>query len=112
MDGTMVGDDAKTAAFSEVWHDRTSFPPGSVLVYSTGRSLQSFMELITEKKDVMAIPDALICAVGTKIYKRLDTTTEKRNLIASTLGGWIRRDAAKNNNKSELGKCVETYAWT
>ena len=112
LDGTMVGDDAKTAAFSEVWHDRTSFPPGSVLVYSTGRSLQSFMELVTEKKDVMAIPDALICAVGTKIYKRLDTTTEKRNLIESTLGGLIRRDAPNNNNNSELGNWVEDYDWT
>ena len=71
LDGTMVGDDAATAAFTAAWTEEGAFPPGSALVYSTGRSLESFATLIAEKGDVMAVPDALICAVGTKVYKRV-----------------------------------------
>ena len=72
LDGTMVGDDAATAAFTAAWTEEGAFPPGSALVYSTGRSLESFAALIAEKRGVMAVPDALICAVGTKVYKRVD----------------------------------------
>ena len=66
----MVGDDDTTAEFTAVWTRRDALPPGSTLVYSTGRSLESFAELIASKADVMATPDALICAVGTKVYRR------------------------------------------
>ena len=85
LDGTMVGDDAATAAFTAAWAEEGAFPPGSALVYSTGRSLDSFAALIAEKRDVMAVPDALICAVGTRVYKRVDAASAAPSLVESVL---------------------------
>ena len=85
LDGTMVGDDAATAAFTAAWTEEGAFPPGSALVYSTGRSLESFAALIAEKGDVMAVPDALICAVGTKVYKRVERRKDAPSLVESVL---------------------------
>ncbi|GAX82355.1 hypothetical protein CEUSTIGMA_g9784.t1 [Chlamydomonas eustigma] len=69
LDGTMVGDDVATAAFREFWVS-TGAVRGGVLVYNTGRSLQSFEQLLKDKAHCMAAPDALISAVGTKVYQR------------------------------------------
>lgn len=68
LDGTMIGDDAATEAFTSFWH-RVAPLTGSKLVYSTGRTLDSFLSLAAEKGPIFATPDCLICAVGTKIYK-------------------------------------------
>lgn len=64
----MIGDDAATEAFTAFWH-KVAPLTGSKLVYSTGRTLDSFLSLASEKGAIFATPDALICAVGTKIYK-------------------------------------------
>lgn len=64
----MIGDDAATEAFTSFWH-KVAPMTGSKLVYSTGRTLDSFLSLASEKGSIFATPDALICAVGTKIYK-------------------------------------------
>ncbi|KXZ45571.1 hypothetical protein GPECTOR_53g157 [Gonium pectorale] len=69
LDGTMVGDDAATGAFRSWWEDGGALR-GGVLVYNTGRSLQSFLELLRSKSGCMAVPDALILAVGTCVYLR------------------------------------------
>ncbi|EFJ45705.1 hypothetical protein VOLCADRAFT_93844 [Volvox carteri f. nagariensis] len=69
LDGTMVGDDSATAAFKSWWED-AGVLRGGVLVYNTGRSLDSFLELLRSKSSVMATPDALILAVGTCVYLR------------------------------------------
>jgi len=69
LDGTMVGNDEYTRAFREFWSSSAK-PPGSKLVYSTGRSLASFHDLIAKKANVMVEPDKLICAVGTKVFER------------------------------------------
>eukprot|EP00798_Chlamydomonas_sp_ICE-L_P016678 gene16678-22937_t len=81
LDGTMVGDDSATAEFKTFWED-TAMQRGGMLVYNTGRALDSFLVLMNEKRHCMAHPDALISAVGTKWdievvceagYKALDT---------------------------------------
>lgn len=68
LDGTMVGDDSATAAFKKFWEEE-AVVRGGVLVYNTGRSLDSFVNLLNSKTDVLAHPDALISAVGTKVYE-------------------------------------------
>eukprot|EP00210_Caulerpa_lentillifera_P000298 g291.t1 len=68
LDGTMIGDDHATKAFSDFWILHSSFT-NSTLVYNTGRSLDSFVQLLDEKKECLITPDVLISAVGTKIHK-------------------------------------------
>ena len=68
LDGTMIGNDEHTRAFRQYW-ESTAKPPGSKLVYSTGRSLESYTRLIEAKADVMVQPDGLICAVGTRVFQ-------------------------------------------
>ena len=107
LDGTMVGDDWKTRQFTDVWRDGTSFPTGSTLVYSTGRTLESFCELIVDKgAEVMHPPDALICAVGTKIYNRVDK--REPNLIETILETLLPKD----KDSSELSNWIEDRDWT
>lgn len=71
LDGTMVGEspaaDAATAQFCEYW-ENTAALAGGVLVYNTGRSLGQFQELLASKAAMLALPNALITAVGTKVF--------------------------------------------
>ena len=123
LDGTMVGDDAATAAFTAAWTESGAFPKGSALVYSTGRSLESFAALIAEKKNVMAVPDALICAVGTKVYKRVDDSNAAKDntesLVAATLKKLLFKDAEEKEKEKadaaierELRLWIEDIDWT
>ena len=67
LDGTMVGTtpeaDEMTSAFTRYW-EGTAALCNSVLVYNTGRSLGQFKGLLQEKAGVLAVPDALITALG------------------------------------------------
>ena len=117
LDGTMVGDDAATAAFTAAWTEEGAFPPGSALVYSTGRSLESFAALIAEKGDVMAVPDALICAVGTKVYKRVERRKDAPSLVESVLKRLMFFDPQEPSSFSEktaieLRNWIEDPDWT
>ena len=68
LDGTMVGvDDEGTRLFKEQW-DTYIRSTGSKLVFSTGRSFDSVLDLIREKSSSLATPDALICWVGARIF--------------------------------------------
>jgi len=71
LDGTLVGDgihaDQKTSDFGAYWEDNAALV-GSVLVYNTGRSLGQFQGLLEAKGGALPVPDALITAVGTKIF--------------------------------------------
>ncbi|GFR51603.1 hypothetical protein Agub_g14027 [Astrephomene gubernaculifera] len=69
LDGTMVGDDGATAAFRSWWEEAGALR-GGVLVYNTGRSLSSFLDLLRTKSGCMGVPDALVLAVGTCVYLR------------------------------------------
>ncbi len=70
LDGTMVGEgpeaDAGTGAFCDYWEDSAALSRG-VLVYNTGRSLGQFKSLWQQKQGLLALPDVLITAVGTKV---------------------------------------------
>ena len=43
---------------------------GSVLVLTTGRSKGHLMDLLAAKAEIIAVPDVLITAVGTKVRQR------------------------------------------
>lgn len=66
----MVGEgeaaDLATRDFCDYWEGNAALS-GSVLVYNTGRSLGQFISLMHEKGGALAVPDALITAVGTKV---------------------------------------------
>ena len=53
------------SAGAQYWEDHAALC-GSVLVFNTGRSLGQIRALLDEKR-MLAVPDALITAVGTKV---------------------------------------------
>jgi hypothetical protein len=71
VDGTMIdeNDSAVRAAadFRDYWENSATLC-GSVLVYNTGRSIGQMTGLLEYRKDVLTIPDAIITAVGTKVF--------------------------------------------
>ena len=80
----MVGDDQSTSEFRAFWEDKEEIFCESKLVYSTGRSLESFRALLEEKRKVLVEPEMLICAVGTKVYaknKNCTTSGEEKKWI-------------------------------
>eukprot|EP00192_Tetraselmis_astigmatica_P010012 CAMPEP_0117653734 /NCGR_PEP_ID=MMETSP0804-20121206/3357_1 /TAXON_ID=1074897 /ORGANISM="Tetraselmis astigmatica, Strain CCMP880" /LENGTH=809 /DNA_ID=CAMNT_0005459945 /DNA_START=317 /DNA_END=2746 /DNA_ORIENTATION=- len=97
LDGTMVGDDARTAAFKDYWESGPRFQ-GCKLVYSSGRSLASFLELQESKRGILAEPDMLILGVGTQVYNRGVSGFEQDEQWSKELDqGWdlqVVRDAA------------------
>eukprot|EP00879_Flechtneria_rotunda_P009113 GHRR01009540.1.p1 GENE.GHRR01009540.1~~GHRR01009540.1.p1 ORF type:complete len:351 (+),score=105.97 GHRR01009540.1:250-1302(+) len=84
LDGTMVGDDVATTAFKE-WWENEGVLRGGLLVYNTGRALDSFERLLTEKAHCLGHPDILISAVGTKIYNFTPDGVWKEDQ------GWMRQ---------------------
>ena len=67
MVGSSPWADEATAEFTQYW-ESTAALAGGVLVYNTGRSLGQFVGLWESKAGRLALPDALITAVGTKIF--------------------------------------------
>ena len=66
----MVGDDETTLRFKEYWESQAVLR-GCRLVFSTGRTLSQYLELAEEKAGYIAQPDALISAVGTRVYNQV-----------------------------------------
>eukprot|EP00884_Botryococcus_braunii_P004434 jgi/Botrbrau1/13992/Bobra.150_1s0004.1 len=88
LDGTMVGGNQwaneATREFCNYWEYNAALC-GGVLVYNTGRSLGQFMSLHEEKNGTLALPNALITAVGTKIFL-LDNSGSDRSTASG--GQW------------------------
>lgn len=86
LDGTLVGEgdhaDQLTRQFGAYWENNAALV-GSKLVYNTGRSLGQFIGLLEEKKGILPVPDAIITAVGTKIFL-LDPETGTRATATGT----------------------------
>ena len=85
LDGTMIGDDAATAAFKQFW-ETEAVTRGSLLVYNTGRALNKFKELCGEKAGCLAMPDVLISSVS-PAWPRLQLLAPL-HLSASPVCGW------------------------
>jgi len=76
IDGTMVSDSgdkeekfwglSRTQEFQNYWENVAALT-GGVLVYNTGRSKGQLVHLLGEK-EMLAVPDVCITAVGTKIW--------------------------------------------
>jgi sucrose-6F-phosphate phosphohydrolase len=73
IDGTLVSHDddetalTSTGRFARYWEDRAALT-GSFLVFNTGRSFGQVMGLLEQMKGTLPVPDAIITAVGTKIF--------------------------------------------
>jgi sucrose-6-phosphatase len=65
LDHTLVGNDEALDRLNQVL-DRYRRTWGTKIVYATGRSRESYQDLVTTQR--LLVPDALIAAVGTEIY--------------------------------------------
>jgi hydroxymethylpyrimidine pyrophosphatase-like HAD family hydrolase len=69
LDGTMIGKHDQETARLKRWWEREQVPRGGVLCFSSGRSLASIRRLLDEdKRGVLAHPDVVVGAVGTRVY--------------------------------------------
>lgn len=71
VDGTMIEDNGHTCAtacaFRDYW-ESTATLCSSIMVYNTGRSIGQLTGLLESRSDCMVVPDAIITAVGTKVF--------------------------------------------
>ncbi|KAL4457961.1 hypothetical protein ABPG75_012826 [Micractinium tetrahymenae] len=112
LDGTMVGEgeeaDACTREFATYWEENAALA-GGVLVYNTGRSLGQFQGLLEYKAGALPVPDVLITAVGTKIW-RLDCEGGTRGTASGT--AWQEdhqwaRTLDEGWNLGQIRECVQ-----
>ncbi|MBE9098403.1 sucrose-phosphate phosphatase [Vacuolonema iberomarrocanum] len=86
LDNTLVGDDEALATLNErLLHHRKTY--GTRIVYSTGRSHQSYLGLREEKR--LIEPDAVINGVGTEIYLA-DQSSPNSEWSEQLTQGWNR----------------------
>eukprot|EP00210_Caulerpa_lentillifera_P006877 g6574.t1 len=90
IDGTMVNDegpdpDSAMKEFAYYWENNASLC-NSLLVYNTGRSMGQFTYLLNQKAGFLSLPDAVITAVGTKIFH---LSTGGRGRSRATGLNWI-----------------------
>ena len=74
--------------FNKLWLSK--FAHDSYLVFSTGRSLESYTKNLLKTVPLLT-PDLLICSVGTEIYQRVDDQLElDGEWLAKLDHGWNR----------------------
>ncbi len=92
LDGTLVGEGPAAAAalaeFRDYWEGSAALA-GCALAYNTGRSLGQFQGLLESLGGLLPVPDALVTAVGTKVFL-LDREGGTRGTAS---GGAWREDA-------------------
>lgn len=82
IDGTMIGEHgdagqyASSRRFRDYWESGPALA-GSILVYNTGRSMGQVKEMLKSVPDV-ATPDAMIVAVGTKVFLNMEEVGRAR----------------------------------
>jgi sucrose-6-phosphatase len=86
LDNTLVGDDQALAELNQ-YLTRHRQDHGTLLVYSTGRSLTSYQELTATHS--LLEPDALVAGVGTEIYHK-DTQDPDPAWAERLSQGWNR----------------------
>lgn len=95
LDNTLVGDDLTLAKLNQCL-DEQRHNYGTVICYTTGRSLPLYQQLITQKK--LLQPDILILAVGTEIYYPSSNTYNTQWAAKISLG-WDRETIVKIASK-------------
>jgi sucrose-6-phosphatase len=73
LDHTLVGNDRSLDRLNQIL-DRYRQTWGTKIVYATGRSRESYQDLVTTQH--LLAPDALIAAVGTEIYLAASVTPD------------------------------------
>lgn len=99
LDWTMVDHNDKEHAglqeFNNLWRD--SFSEDSLLVFSTGRS-HALYEQLRREVPALAVPDVLICSVGTEIFFEEENAAapvpDRRWTAALDATGWSRAAVA------------------
>lgn len=86
VDYTLVGDDVALEKLNR-WLSEQRRTYGTVICYSTGRSLPLYQELIAQKE--LLEPDILVLAVGTEIYHQGSNTPDPE-WTAKLQEGWNR----------------------
>ncbi|MEB3177534.1 MAG: sucrose-phosphate phosphatase [Nostocaceae cyanobacterium] len=86
LDNTLVGDDLALEKLNQ-WLNEQRQSYGTVIAYTTGRSLPLYQQLISQKE--LLEPDILILAVGTEIYYR-GSNNPDAEWTAKISPGWNR----------------------
>ena len=90
LDNTLVGNDRSLDRLNQIL-DRYRQTWGTKIVYATGRSRDSYQELVTTQS--LIDPDVLITAVGTEIYVGTSTTPDREWADKLSLN-WHREEVA------------------
>ena len=106
IDGTMIGDEQALLNFNKIWLNVLK-PKGSVLVYNTSRSLDSFRRLKITAKSPILIPDIFIgnngCTVCTFANGNIEEPILLNDFIFDSFNINKVRDIINNVSKNIFG---------
>lgn len=107
LDGTMIGKHDQETARLKRWWERAQVPRGGVLCFSSGRSLASIRRLLDEdKRGVLAHPDVVVGAVGTRVYWH-----ERATPAAGGGRAGFPTTSSSNGKSGNHGGFVEDARW-